>query len=61
MVTSSKRQTTVSTVTSQVLREERKDAREAALEEEILGVGDNVIDALPDVGQDCATSIKKKF
>ncbi|GFN74698.1 U3 small nucleolar RNA-associated protein 18 homolog [Plakobranchus ocellatus] len=42
---------------SQVLGETYKDAREAALEEEILGVGENVIDALPDLE---ATKKKKR-
>ena len=44
-----KRKTSESTVRANVLGEVHKDAREAALEEEILGVGENVIDALPDV------------
>ncbi|RUS80223.1 hypothetical protein EGW08_012019 [Elysia chlorotica] len=47
--TSSKQKTDVSANDVQVLGAKHKDVREAALEEELLGVGENVIDALPDL------------
>lgn len=44
-----KKKTSDLNVRAQVLGESQRDARETALEREILGVGENVIDALPDL------------
>ncbi|GFS20482.1 U3 small nucleolar RNA-associated protein 18 [Elysia marginata] len=65
-----KSKTNVSTVKAKVLGDTQKDDREAALEEEILGVGENIIDALPHLEvakkerkrkkrTDAATEVKK--